>query len=70
MTRGLGTALGLALTGLVFATSGGDSSSADMARHAFGVSAAFLAAVALLAAVVAAVRGRGVLSDNTLATAE
>lgn len=70
MTRGLGTALGLALTGLVFATSGGDSASAHAARHAFGLSAYFLAAVALLAALVAVARGRGALSGDTPAAME
>jgi EmrB/QacA subfamily drug resistance transporter len=59
MTRGLGTSLGLALTGLVFIL-GARGHAADPARisHAFVVAVLFLAAVALLAALLAALRGR------------
>jgi EmrB/QacA subfamily drug resistance transporter len=58
MTRGLGTSLGLALTGLVFTLAGGSpgASAADV-RHAFVVAVVFLAGVALLSALLAALRG-------------
>ena len=55
MTRGMGTALGLAVTGLVFDLSGGTSSVPSDVADAFAVSAVVLAGVALVAAVVAAV---------------
>jgi EmrB/QacA subfamily drug resistance transporter len=60
MTRGVGTALGLAATGLVFAAvAGEDASAADLVTHGFSAAAWFLAAVAAVAAVLAALRGRG-----------
>jgi EmrB/QacA subfamily drug resistance transporter len=53
MSRGMGTALGLALTGLVFDVAGGHSLLPPDARHAFSVAVMFLASVALVAAGVA-----------------
>jgi hypothetical protein len=53
MSRGMGTALGLALTGLVFDVAGGHALLPADARHAFSVTAIFLALVALAAAGVA-----------------
>jgi MFS family permease len=57
MTRGLGTALGLALTGLVFG-SAAVRSSAPVVATGFERAALFLAAVATLSALLAAVRAR------------
>jgi MFS family permease len=67
MTRGLGTALGLALTGLVFDLSGGHRALSGALPHAFSVSTLFLAAVALLGAALAAARGAGPLTDGRVA---
>ena len=53
MTRGMGTAFGLALTGLVFDVTGGRASVSSSAAHAFTVSALFLAAVAVVAGAIA-----------------
>ena len=64
MSRGLGTSLGLAVTGLVFTVAGGGPA------HAFSVTAAVLAAVALVAGIVAGVRPRGQLADRTLSSLE
>src|SRR5271165_18742 len=58
MTRGLGTALGLALTGLVFTVAGGEVAAPAGARGAFAASAGFLAVVAAVAALVASRAGR------------
>ncbi len=49
MTRGMGTALGLAITGLVFALAGGESSVASVVARAFTVTIIFLASVAVVA---------------------
>jgi EmrB/QacA subfamily drug resistance transporter len=62
MSRGLGTSLGLAVTGLLFTVAGGGPA------HAFSVTAFVLAAVALLAGVVAGLRPSGVLADSTLSS--
>jgi MFS family permease len=53
MSRGLGTALGLSLTGLLFTVSGGASGSPVRADHAFTVTALGLAAIAVAAGAVA-----------------
>jgi EmrB/QacA subfamily drug resistance transporter len=58
MTRGLGTAMGLAFVGLVFDLGAGVDAAAGVARG-FTDAAVFLAVVALAAAAVAAVRGGG-----------
>lgn len=59
MTRGIGTALGLAATGLVFAAVAGENASAaDLVTRGFSAAAWFLAAVAAVAAVLSALRGR------------
>ena len=62
MTRGMGTSLGLAVTGLVFDQAGGGSSSSGAVGHAFSVTSLALAGVALVAGVVAGVREGGPLS--------
>lgn len=59
MTRGMGTALGLAVTGLVFtAVAGANASGAEPVTAGFTAAAWLLAGVALVAAVLAALRGR------------
>ena len=64
MTRGMGTAFGLALTGLVFDVAGGRSSVSSSAAHAFSVTALFLAAVAVVAGVIAGLREGGPLERS------
>ena len=53
MTRGMGTALGLALTGMVFDIAGGRSPASASVAHAFSVTALVLAAVAAAAGTIA-----------------
>jgi EmrB/QacA subfamily drug resistance transporter len=57
MTRGLGTAMGLAFTGLVFGLAGGAASSSVDIGHGFTTALLFLAALAGLATVLAGLRG-------------
>jgi EmrB/QacA subfamily drug resistance transporter len=60
MGRGIGTALGLALTGLLFAVNGGATGSPARADHAFTVTALVLAGIAAGAGLVSALGwGRG-----------
>ena len=56
MTRGLGTAFGLALTGLLFTVAGGGTGVPSMSGHAFSVAAVVLAGLAALAGVIAYIR--------------
>lgn len=74
MTRGLGTALGLAVTGTVFTTAGGDRGHASVAMadaaHAFTVAAYVLAGVAAAAGLVAASRSAGKLGSARLSALE
>ncbi len=70
MTRGMGTALGLALTGLVFDLSGGTSSTRLTVDRAFSLTAFFLAAAATAAALLSVTGERGPLSRSVLAAAE
>jgi EmrB/QacA subfamily drug resistance transporter len=71
MSRGMGTALGLALTGLLFSVSGGDGAGGHAgARHAFSVTAFVLAGIAAGAGVVAALRANGTLANADLASVE
>jgi MFS family permease len=70
MSRGLGTALGLAVTSLIFSVAGGDTGSHPGADHAFTVTALALAGVALAAGTVAALRPNGHLGDARMAAAE
>lgn len=71
MTRGLGTSLGLALAGLAY-TLGAGQGNATPAGAAAGYddAAIFLTAVAVLAAFIAALRGRAPLSHDPALTAE
>ena len=68
MTRGLGTALGLAITGTVFTVAGGDVGGG--AAHAFSVTAYVLAAIALAAGVVSALRPARTLASARLSSLE
>jgi MFS family permease len=70
MTRGMGTALGLALTGLVFDVAGGRSSASPPAAHAFTVTALFLSAVAAVAGIIAGLREGGPLERSISARLE
>ena len=73
MTRGLGTALGLAVTGTVFTVAGGDvtrTGTSTDAAHAFTVTAYVLAAIAFAAGVVAATRSTETLADTKLSSVE
>jgi MFS family permease len=53
MTRGIGTALGLAVSGAVFGDFAGSLGDTGQVRHAFSVTALVLAAAAVLAAAIA-----------------
>jgi EmrB/QacA subfamily drug resistance transporter len=57
MTRGMGTAMGLAFTGLVFGLAGGEASNAADIGRGFTAALLFLAALAGVAAVLAGLRG-------------
>jgi EmrB/QacA subfamily drug resistance transporter len=70
MTRGMGTALGLALTALVFDVTGGRSSASSSVAHAFTMTALFLAAVAAIAGVIAGLRQGGPLERSLSARVE
>jgi EmrB/QacA subfamily drug resistance transporter len=70
MTRGMGTALGLALTGLVFDATGGRASASPVVAHAFTVSALFLAALAVVAGAIAGQRESGPLERSISARVE
>jgi hypothetical protein len=70
MSRGMGTALGLAVTGLVFTVSGGDTGGMAAATHAFSVTALVLAGIAAASGVVAALRPNGQLGDVRLSGIE
>jgi EmrB/QacA subfamily drug resistance transporter len=60
MSRGLGTALGLATSTAVFVATGGDSGHPSQVAHAFSVTCAVLAGVAIFTALVA---GTGVSGE-------
>jgi EmrB/QacA subfamily drug resistance transporter len=74
MTRGLGTALGLAVTGTIFTVAGGDivkaGGAAADAAHAFSVTAYVLAGIAAAAGIVAALRSVGTLRYAKLSSIE
>jgi EmrB/QacA subfamily drug resistance transporter len=59
MSRGVGTALGLAITGLLFSMNGGDEGTTVQAAHAFAVTALALAGIAGVAGLVAALAPAG-----------
>lgn len=58
MTRGLGTSLGLSVTGLVFSFIAGAHADPGLVAQGFGASALFLAGISGVAALLAALRGR------------
>lgn len=62
MTRGMGTSLGLAVTGLIFEATGGGSTSSGTVDHAFSVTSLTLAGIALVAGLTVGVREGGPLS--------
>jgi EmrB/QacA subfamily drug resistance transporter len=70
MTRGMGTALGLALTGLVFDLAGGTSAVHLTVDHAFSLTASFLGVAATLAVFLSAIGERGPLSRSALTAME
>jgi EmrB/QacA subfamily drug resistance transporter len=70
MSRGLGTALGLAVAGLVFTVSGGDVAGPGRADHAFTVTALVLAGIAAVAGVVASLRANVAVLGAGLAGVE
>jgi MFS family permease len=79
MSRGLGTALGLAVTGLVFTVTGGATAphvaaaahvASAVVNHAFSVTAFVLAGIALGSGCLAALRANGALGDARLAAIE
>jgi EmrB/QacA subfamily drug resistance transporter len=71
MTRGMGTAMGLAFTSLVFGLYAGTSStSASLATRGFEASAIFLGLVALSAMGLSALRGKSSLNLDPVANAE
>ncbi len=70
MSRGMGTALGLAVTGSIFVVAGGERGGMAAAQHAFTVTAYVLAAIAAAAGVVSALRSNGALADATLSSVE
>jgi EmrB/QacA subfamily drug resistance transporter len=71
MTRGMGTAMGLAFTSLVFGlVAGSEHASADLVTRGFEASAGFLGVVALAAMALAALRGKTALNLDPMASAE
>lgn len=70
MTRGIGTALGLALTGTIYVLAGGDSGQVSGAQHAFGVTTYVLAAIAAAAVVMSALRTNTSLADSRISSVE
>jgi len=71
MTRGMGTAMGLAVTSLVFGLfAGSQEGSATMTTKGFEASAIFLGVVALAAMGLAGLRGSGSLNLDPVASAE
>jgi MFS family permease len=71
MSRGLGTAMGLAVASAVFSAAGGDGGAPLVVRQAFSYTLFVLAGVAVLAAVTAALAGRArIPSDESPPPAE
>jgi hypothetical protein len=66
MTRGLGTAFGLALTAAVYEVAAGTGVSPLDAATGFRASAAFLACVAVAATALAGMRGARSLEVSTV----
>ncbi len=70
-TRGLGTAMGLAFTSLIFGlTAGSEHASRALVTRGFEASAAFLGAIAVAAMVLSALRGKTQLNNDPILSAE
>lgn len=71
MTRGMGTAMGLAFTSLIFGlAAGSEHASKPLVTRGFEGSAVFLGLIALAAAVLSALRGRTPLNRDPVLSAE
>lgn len=70
MARGLGTALGLALTGLVFTLFAKDITSSALVSKGFKYSILFLALIAALVVVISIVRDNGAISSDPTVNVE
>jgi EmrB/QacA subfamily drug resistance transporter len=71
MTRGMGTAMGLAFTSLVFGlVAGSEHASVALVTRGFEASAAFLGLIALMAMVLAGMRGRTQLNLDPVVSAD
>lgn len=71
MTRGLGTSLGLALAGLTYTLGAGAGQATPAgATTGYDNTALFLATVAAIAALIAALRGKAQLTHDPALTAE
>jgi EmrB/QacA subfamily drug resistance transporter len=71
MTRGMGTAMGLAFTSLVFGlVAGSEHASVALVTRGFEASAAFLGLIALMAMVLSGMRGRSQLNLDPVLSAE
>jgi MFS family permease len=71
MTRGVGTAMGLAVTSFVFGlVAGSEHASVAIVARGFEASAAVLGLIALMAMVLAGMRGRSQLNLDPLLSAE
>jgi EmrB/QacA subfamily drug resistance transporter len=70
-TRGIGTAMGLAFTSLIFGlAAGSEHASVVLVTHGFEEAAAFLGILALIAMALAALRGKAQLDSNPVLSAE
>lgn len=71
MSRGMGTAMGLAFTSLIFGlVAGSEHASATLVSRGFVASAVFLGLIALAAMLLAALRGKTKLNLDPVASAE
>ena len=71
MTRGMGTAMGLAFSSLIFGlAAGSEHASVALVTHGFEASAAFLGLIALTAMVLSVLRGRTPLNRDPVLSAE
>jgi MFS family permease len=71
MTRGMGTAMGLAFSSLIFGlAAGSEHASVALVTRGFEASAVFLGLIALTAMVLSALRGRTPLNRDPVLSAE
>ncbi len=66
MTRGMGTSLGLAVTGLVFDATGGSAAAPELVARAFSLTCLVLAGIAMAAGLVAATADGGPVTVRAL----